>query len=126
LLTKAKANEPILEAIADHPRMDVRLKVVHMLGCTGHPDTFAQLRELAVKDGIGEVVKTALLEAMYKLDQNKLNEPEVVDDLETQPASLFTNPELDSLTPDEAPGWEAEPAPAFDVEGNAHVEEFER
>lgn len=80
LLTKARMNEPVLEAIANHPRMDVRLKAVYLLGRTGHPDTFNELRELAVKDGIGEVVKTALLEAMYRLDQDRLTRDEILDE----------------------------------------------
>ncbi len=69
LLDKAKMNEPILNAIADHPNIDVRLKAVHLLACTGQIETYDQLRELAVKDGMREDVKTALLEAIYKLDQ---------------------------------------------------------
>jgi HEAT repeat protein len=81
LLTKAGMNEPILEAIADHPRMDVRLKAIYFLGCTGRHEVLDQLRELAVRDGIGEVVKTALLEAMYKLDQNKRKENEEIQKL---------------------------------------------
>jgi hypothetical protein len=60
--------------------MDVRLKAVYLLGRTGHPDTFNELRELAVKDGIGEVVKTALLEAMYRLDQDRLTRDEILDE----------------------------------------------
>lgn len=79
LLSKAKMNEPVLGAIADHPRTDVRLKAVHLLARTGQPDTFDQLRELALKDGISEIVKTALLEAMYKLDQTRLSEDEDVE-----------------------------------------------
>jgi HEAT repeat protein len=69
LLAKANLNDPILDAISDHPNMDVRLKAVHLLASTGNADTFEQLRQLAVRDGVGEEVKTALLEAMYKLDQ---------------------------------------------------------
>jgi HEAT repeat protein len=69
LLAKADLNQPILDAIAEHPNMDVRLKAVHLLASTGAPGIFEHLRELAVRDGVGEEVKTALLEAMYKLDQ---------------------------------------------------------
>jgi HEAT repeat protein len=69
LLAKADLNQPILDAIAEHPNMDVRLKAVHLLASTGEPGIFEHLRELAVRDGVGEEVKTALLEAMYKLDQ---------------------------------------------------------
>jgi HEAT repeat protein len=79
LLSKANMNEPVLEAIAEHPRTDVRLKAVHLLASTGQPDTFDQLRELALKEGISEIVKTALLEAMYKLDQTRLQEDEGVE-----------------------------------------------
>ena len=79
LLAKADMNDPILDAIAEHPNMDVRLKAVHFLASTGQPDTFEHLRQLAVRDGVGEEVKTALLEAMYKLDQQaKLKEQEAV------------------------------------------------
>jgi hypothetical protein len=71
LLSKAQMNEPILDVIVNHPNIDVRLKAVHLLACTGQPGVFEQLRELAVKDGMCEEVKTALLEALYKLDQAK-------------------------------------------------------
>jgi HEAT repeat protein len=69
LLAKADLNQPILDAIAEHPNMDVRLKAVHLLASTGAPAIFEHLRQLAVRDGVGEEVKTALLEAMYKMDQ---------------------------------------------------------
>jgi HEAT repeat protein len=74
LLSKANMNEPVLSAISVHPNIDVRLKVVHLLSCTGHPATVSQLRDLAVTDGMGEEVKTALLEAIYKLEQAKPTE----------------------------------------------------
>jgi HEAT repeat protein len=69
LLAKAELHQPILDAIATHSNVDVRLKAVHLLASTGAPGIFEHLRELAVRDGVGEEVKTALLEAMYKLDQ---------------------------------------------------------
>jgi HEAT repeat protein len=79
LLDKAKMNEPILNAIADHPHIDVRLKAVHLLACTGQIETYDQLRELAVKDGMREDVKTALLEAIYKLDQARPKNQETIE-----------------------------------------------
>ena len=79
LLSKAQMNQPVLDAIADHPRIDVRLKAVHLLASTGQPEVFDQLRELALKDGVNEVVKTALLEGMYKLDQERLQQDEGVE-----------------------------------------------
>jgi HEAT repeat protein len=74
LLSKANMNESVLSAISVHPNVDVRLKLVHLLASTGHPATVSQLRELAVTDGMGEEVKTALLEAIYKLEQAKATE----------------------------------------------------
>jgi HEAT repeat protein len=74
LLAKANMSESVLNAISVHPNVDVRLKVVHLLACTGHPGTVNQLRELAVTDGMGEEVKTALLEAIYRLEQAKPTE----------------------------------------------------
>lgn len=69
LLAKAKMNQPVLNAISDHGSVDVRIKAVHLLACTGQPEVADQLRELAVKEGMREDVKTALLEALYKLEQ---------------------------------------------------------
>ena len=71
LLAKANMNEPILDAIADQSNLDVSLKAVHLLAATGEPGMFEQLRLLAVREGVREEVKTALLEAMYKLDHSK-------------------------------------------------------
>ena len=76
LLSEANMNEPVLETILVHPNVDVRLKIVHLLARTGHPGTCNQLRELAVRDGMHEEVKTALLEAIYKLDQTKPRQDE--------------------------------------------------
>ena len=76
LLSEANMNEPVLETILAHPNVDVRLKIVHLLARTGHPGTCNQLRELAVRDGMHEEVKTALLEAIYKLDQAKPKQDE--------------------------------------------------
>ncbi len=76
LLAKAKMNQPVLDAISDHANADVRIKAVHLLACTGQPEVADQLRELAVKDGMREDVKTALLEALYKLEQARTQEEE--------------------------------------------------
>lgn len=89
LLAKARMPEPILEAIANHPSMDVRLAAVRLLSTIEQPEIFDQLRELAVREGIAEEVKTALLEAMYKLDQAKLKDEELPAAQEPDFASEF-------------------------------------
>lgn len=109
LLSKANMNEPVLAAIADHSRTDVRLKAVHLLAATRQPGIFDQLRELALREGISEVVKTALLEGMYKLDQVRLQQDEGVE----QAFEFHGQAEAD-LSPDVESAWPAEtPLEAF-------------
>jgi HEAT repeat protein len=120
LLAKAKMNEPVLDAIADHRNMDVRLKAVHLLACAGEPETFEQLRQLAIRDGIGEEVKTALLEAMYKLDQARLKDDEAMGVL-----ALDRQSELEAS--EEEAGYrpfQSQSAPAFETEVPPNLEEF--
>ncbi len=96
LLAKADFTQPILDVIAEHENTDVRLKAVHLLASTGQPGVFEQLRSLAVRDGVGEEVKTALLEAMYKLDQEaKQTEPDAV------PATQVAELEFETFAPAE-------------------------
>lgn len=71
LLARAKLTEPILETIANHPNLDVRLALVKLLANTGEPEIFEQMRLLALRDGLSEELHTALLEAMYRLDQSR-------------------------------------------------------
>jgi hypothetical protein len=85
-------NELVLDAIFSHANTDVRLKVVHLLAFTGHPSAYSQLRELAVKEGMREDVKTALLEAIYKLEKSKPAEEKSDESL-----PLETVPELEML-----------------------------
>jgi HEAT repeat protein len=95
LLTQANMNEPVLEAIFGHSNADVRLKVVHLLACTGHAAVYSQLRELAVRDSMREEVKTALLEAMYKLEKSK-----PVENISDESLAIEGQPELESFDAD--------------------------
>ncbi len=79
LLARAQMNEPVLHAIAEHPRTDARLKAIHLLACTGEPEVADQLRQLALNDNIGETVKTALLDTLYRLEKPEPSDPEIVD-----------------------------------------------
>lgn len=95
LLSKANMNEPVLSAISVHPNVDVRLRIVHLLACTGHPTTVGQLRQLAITDGVGEEVKTALLEAINKLEQARPTEA-----VPTASQDLHSLQELDASNAD--------------------------
>jgi HEAT repeat protein len=69
LLAKCNETEPILDAITKHTDYNVRLSAVRLLGLSGQPEVVQQIRHLAVKDGLPEKLRTALLEVVYKIDQ---------------------------------------------------------
>ncbi|HEX8707544.1 MAG TPA: HEAT repeat domain-containing protein [Pyrinomonadaceae bacterium] len=69
MLAKSNETEPVLEAIGSHPDLNVRLSAVRLLGVAGTPEVARQLRQLAVRDGLPEKVRSALLEVVYKIDQ---------------------------------------------------------
>ncbi len=71
LLARAQTTEPVLDAIANHPNLDVRLATVRLLANTGEASVFEELRRMAVEEALPEELRTALLEAMYQLDQSK-------------------------------------------------------
>lgn len=69
LLAKANETAPLLDAIAEHRDPDVRLAAIRLLGMTGRPEVAQQFRQLVVRDGLPEKIRTALLEVVYKIDQ---------------------------------------------------------
>lgn len=76
LLAKAKTTETLTEAIANHSDINVRLSVIHLLAITGQPHVLKELQQIASQEDVTEEVKTALLEAMYKLESRA--NPEVL------------------------------------------------
>jgi HEAT repeat protein len=69
LLAKSNQVAPLLEAIGSHSDVDVRLAAARLLGLAGNPELAMQLRQLTVRDGMPEKVRMALLEVIYKMDQ---------------------------------------------------------
>ena len=47
----------------------MRLALVRLLGTTGQPEIATQFRYLAVRDGMPENIRAALMEVVYKIDQ---------------------------------------------------------
>jgi HEAT repeat protein len=72
LLAKAGETEPLVEAISSHPEVNVRLAIVRLVGTSSRPEAATLLRHLAVRDGLPEKVRSALLEVVYKIDQAQL------------------------------------------------------
>ncbi|HYE66167.1 MAG TPA: HEAT repeat domain-containing protein [Pyrinomonadaceae bacterium] len=69
MLAKSNETEEILEAIENHQDINVRQSAIRLLGLAGQPEVVQQLRHLAVRDGLPEKIRTALLEVVYKIDQ---------------------------------------------------------
>ncbi len=70
LLAKSGQTESVVDAVINHPNLDIRLTVVRLLTNTGEPEVFEQLRQLALMDGLPEELRTSILEAMYQLDHS--------------------------------------------------------
>lgn len=71
LLARAQETQPIIEAIETHRDDEVRLCAVRVLNMAGQSSVVPKLRELAAREGMSEQVRTAVLEALYKLDQDQ-------------------------------------------------------
>ncbi|MDX6577889.1 MAG: hypothetical protein QOE96_3842 [Blastocatellia bacterium] len=71
LLARAHETQPILDVIQNHKDDEARLCAVRVLNLAGQPDLAPTLRELVGGDGLSEEVRTAMLEVLYKLDQDQ-------------------------------------------------------
>ena len=60
--------EPLFSVVEEHPDMKVRVAVLRVLGLTENPGLLEGLRRLSVREGLPEIVRTAVLEALYKID----------------------------------------------------------
>jgi len=69
LLAKSGEIEPLLDAICDHEEVNARLAIVRLLGTAGQPEVAGVLRQLAVRDGLPEKVRSSIMEVVYKMDQ---------------------------------------------------------
>ncbi|HKO35156.1 MAG TPA: HEAT repeat domain-containing protein [Pyrinomonadaceae bacterium] len=69
VLAKAGEVEPILEIIATHPDVQVKLAAVRVLSVAGSSDAAPKLRELVATEGMPEDVRTSILELLYKFDK---------------------------------------------------------
>jgi HEAT repeat protein len=107
LAAKANMSEPILEAILNHEKMDVRLASLRLLATSGRMDVIDQLRELVANDRLDEEVTTALLEILYKFDQaqaaQSLETPSTTMPLDPQPVLEVVAAKIES---DEGPIYE--------------------
>jgi HEAT repeat protein len=76
LLAKAQTTDQLVDAIANHSNMNVRLSVIHLLAATGQWHVSSELQKLASQENMPEEVKAALLEATYRLEQSRATSEE--------------------------------------------------
>ncbi len=81
LLAKADETQPILDAIESFGDNEIRLCAVRVLNIAGQPDVAPKLRELVASGRMPEELRTAVLEVLYKLDQQQPEFEHVTSDI---------------------------------------------
>ena len=71
LLARAHQTQPILDILQNHKDDEVRLCAIRALNVAATPDLAPKLREMASGEALPENVRTAMLEVLYKLDQDQ-------------------------------------------------------
>jgi HEAT repeat protein len=69
LLARANETDPIIDTIQNHKDDEVRLCAVRVLNVAATPEVAPKLREMIASESMPESVRTAVLEVLYKLDQ---------------------------------------------------------
>jgi HEAT repeat protein len=90
LLARAHETDPILDAIRRHKDEEVRLCAVRVLNLAPETSLAPKLREIVSGGGVPENVRTAVLELLYKLDQD--NSPREFEPGDIQPVTLHNSP----------------------------------
>lgn len=71
LLARANETKPITDVIESHQDEEVRLCAVRVINLAGQSAIAPKLREIVAREGMPENVRTAVLEVLYKLDQDQ-------------------------------------------------------
>ena len=90
ILARANEVEPIFEIVQSHRDEEVRLCAVRVLNVAGQSSMVPRLRELVGRDDLSENVRTALLEVLYKYDQDEPLADFMTSD--NEPATLHNSP----------------------------------
>ena len=89
LLARANEMAPILNVIENHPQEEARLCAVHVISVSGQSSIAPRLREIAGHDGISENVRSAVLEVLFKFDQDQA--PVDLNPSDNMPVSLHNS-----------------------------------
>jgi HEAT repeat protein len=71
LLARANETGPIMDVIENHQDEEARLCAVRVLNLAGQSSVAPRLREIVGLEGMPENVRTAVLEVLYKFDQDQ-------------------------------------------------------
>jgi HEAT repeat protein len=71
LLARANETAPIIDVIENHQDEEARLCAVRVINLAGQSAIAPRLREIVALEGMPENVRTAVLEVLYKLDQDQ-------------------------------------------------------
>jgi HEAT repeat protein len=71
LLARANETGPIMDVIENHQDEEARLCAVRVINLAGQSSMAPKLREIVALEGMPENVRTAVLEVLYKLDQDQ-------------------------------------------------------
>ena len=89
LLARANEMAPILDVIENHPQEEARLCAVHVISVSGQSSIAPRLREIAGHDGTSENVRSAVLEVLFKFDQDQA--PVDLNPSDNMPVSLHNS-----------------------------------
>ena len=89
LLARANEMAPILNVIENHPQEEARLCAIHVISVSGQSSIVPMLREIAGHDGISENVRSAVLEVLFKFDQDQA--PVDLNPSDNMPVSLHNS-----------------------------------
>ena len=78
LMAKAGEVQPLLQAIAKHPNIEVRLTSVKLLALSNQHQVLPALLSLAARDALPEEVHTAVMEAIHLLSNQTRKLPSLV------------------------------------------------
>ncbi len=71
LLARANETGPIIDVIEHHQDEEARLCAVRVINLAGQSAIAPKLREIVAQEGMPENVRTAVLEVLYKIDQDQ-------------------------------------------------------
>jgi HEAT repeat protein len=78
LLAKAGEIGSLLEVIEHHPRIDLRLAIVRMLGSSGEPEIGSWFHRLSTQLSLPREVRSAVMQSLFQRSEVKDQKSEVV------------------------------------------------